>query len=109
MTAPSTVRERKRNSFGLSGNNDYMKIIILILFTALISTLAFSQNTRTQIEVNRFLKVRENKMGVEDSLGNMIVPFIYNSLEYKNERLIARKNNIYGLLTTDNKELINWL
>jgi hypothetical protein len=76
---------------------------ILFLF---LSTLIYSQNSITKIEENRFIERRDNKFGITDSLKNVIIPFKYDFIEFKNQRLIIRNNNLNGLFSIDNKELI---
>ena len=67
---------------------------ILFLF---LSTLIYSQNSKTKIEENRFIERRDNKFGITDSLRNVIIPFKYDFIEFKNQRLIIRNNNLNGL------------
>ena len=81
------------------------KTISTILFL-LLTTLIYSQNSKTKIEENKFIESRENKFGVTDSLKNVIIPFVYDFIEFKNQRLIIRKNNLNGLFSLDNKELL---
>jgi hypothetical protein len=83
-----------------------MKITISIILLLLLTTFIYSQNSKTKIEENRFIERREDKFGVTDSLKNVIVPFIYDFIEFKNHRLIIRKNNLNGLFSLDNKELL---
>lgn len=45
------------------------RTISTILFLSL-STLIYSQNSKTKIEENRFIERRENKFGITDSLKN---------------------------------------
>lgn len=81
------------------------RTISTILFLS-ISTLIYSQNSKTKIEENRFIERRDNKFGITDSLKNVIIPFKYDFIEFKNQRLIIRNNNLNGLFSLDNKELI---
>lgn len=81
------------------------RTISTILFL-LLTTLIYSQNSKTKIEENRFIEKSENKFGVTDSLKNVIIPFIYDFIEFKNQRLIIRKNNLNGLFSLDNKEIL---
>lgn len=81
------------------------KTISTILFL-LLTTFIYSQNSKTKIEGNKFIESRENKFGVTDSLKNVIIPFIYDFIEFKNQRLIVRRNNLNGLFSIDNKELL---
>jgi hypothetical protein len=81
------------------------KTISTILFL-LLTTFLYSQNSKTKIEENKFIESRENKFGVTDSLKNVIIPFIYDFIEFKNQRLIIRRNNLNGLFSLDNKELL---
>lgn len=83
-----------------------MKITISIILLLLLTTFIYSQNSKTKIEDNRFIERREDKFGVTDSLKNVIVPFIYDFIEFKNHRLIIRKNNLNGLFSLDNKEFL---
>jgi len=81
-----------------------MKFILLSLLTLMLAGNTFSQ--RSKIEENRFLEVRSGKYGLADSLGKPVVPFIYESIEYKNSRLIVRKNGLQGLITTNSEVII---
>lgn len=81
------------------------KTISTILFL-LLTTFIYCQDSKTKIEENRFIERRENKFGITDSLKNVIIPFIYDFIEFKNQRLITRKNNLNGLFSIDNKELL---
>jgi hypothetical protein len=81
------------------------KTILTILFL-LLTTFIYSQNSKTKIEENKFIESRENKFGVTDSLKNVIIPFVYDFIEFKNQRLIIRKNNLNGLFSLDNKKLL---
>ena len=71
-----------------------------------LSTLIYSQNSIMKIEKNRFIEIRDNKYGIIDSLKKVIIPFKYDFIEYKNQRLIIRNNNLNGLFSLDNKEII---
>jgi hypothetical protein len=81
------------------------RIISTILFLSL-STLIYSQNSKTKIEENRFIERRDNKFGIIDSLNNVIIPFKYDFIEFKNQRLIIRNYNLNGLFSLDNEELL---
>jgi hypothetical protein len=81
------------------------RTISTILFL-LLTTFIYSQNSKTKIEENRFIERSENKFGITDSLKNVIIPFIYDFIEFKNQRLIIRNNNLNGLLSLDNKQLL---
>ncbi len=59
-----------------------------------------------KIDENRFIERKENKFGITDSLKNVIIPFMYDFIEFKNQRLIIRKDNLNGLFSLDNKELL---
>lgn len=83
-----------------------MKGTISTIYFLLLTTFIYSQNSKTKIEENKFIERRENKFGVTDSLKNVIIPFIYDFIEFKNQRLIIRKNNLNGLFSLDNKELL---
>ena len=83
-----------------------MKGTISTILFLLLTTFIYSQNSKTKIEENKFIERRENKFGVTDSLKNVIIPFIYDFIEFKNQRLIIRKNNLNGLFSLDNKELL---
>jgi len=78
-------------------------ITILILF---IATLTFAQNVVIKIEDNRFIERRNNKYGVTDSLKNIIIPFKYSFIEYKNKRLIIQNNKLNGFFSVDNEMLL---
>ena len=81
------------------------KIISAILFL-LLATSVYSQNSSLKIEENRFIERKNNKYGITDSLKNIIVPFRFDFIEYKNQRLIVRNNKLHGLFSLDNKELV---
>jgi hypothetical protein len=76
---------------------------ILFLF---LSILIYSQDSKMKIEENRFIERRNNKFGITDSLQNVIIPFEYDFIEYKNQRLIINKNQRSGLFSLENKELV---
>jgi hypothetical protein len=82
-----------------------MKGIILFTFSLLITQLIYAQTER-ELEANRYLRIINNKYGITDSSGKIIIPFIYDYIDYKNTRLIVRKNNMEGLLTMKNEKLI---
>gem|GEM_PF-5883015 len=82
-----------------------MKQLFLIIFSIFISQNIFSQLPQ-EIEKNIFLKVIKNKFGLSDNSNKVIVPFIYDFIEYKNQKLIVRKQNSQGLLSIDNKILV---
>lgn len=79
---------------------------ILIILTILFSEIIISQNQKRQIEGNKFIKIKDNKFGIIDSVNKIIVPFIYDFIDYKNSRLIVRNKNLNGVLTTKNELLI---
>jgi hypothetical protein len=83
-----------------------VKSIITTILFLFFSTLIYSQNFVTKIVDNRFIENKNNKYGVTDSLKNVIIPFKYDFIEYKNQRLIIRNNNLNGLFSLDNIELI---
>lgn len=66
----------------------------------------YSQSPKMKIDENRFIERKENKFGITDSLKNVIIPFMYDFIEFKNQRLIIRKDNLNGLFSLDNKELL---
>lgn len=81
-----------------------MKLTLLSILVFALAGKTFSQQNR--IEENRFLKVKNGKYGVTDTLNKTVVPFNYDFIEYKNNRLIVRKNGLHGLLNTDNHLII---
>ena len=83
-----------------------MKRINITIIFLFISTLIYSQNSVRKISDNRFIERKNSKDGVVDSLKNTIIPFKYDFIDYKNERLIIRENKLNGLYSLDNKELI---
>ncbi|WP_419802562.1 WG repeat-containing protein [Mucilaginibacter sp.] len=83
-----------------------MKNSVLTLFFFLIASSIYSQNSKEKIDKNRFLERKNNKYGMVDSLNNIITPFKYDFIEFKNNRLIVRHKNLNGLFSLDNKELI---
>lgn len=83
-----------------------MKNIITISFYLFFSTLIYSQNLVTKIADNRFIERKDEKYGITDSLKNIVIPFKYDFIEYKNRRLIIRNNKLNGLFSIDNKELV---
>ena len=58
------------------------------------------------LKVSELRKVIKNKFGITDSSNKIIVPFIYDYIEYKNHRLIVKKQNSQGLLSISNKIII---
>lgn len=82
-----------------------MKNTTLIILASLITKLVISQGP-VKIEDNRFIKIINSKYGVTDSLNKTMVPFVYDFIEYKNKRLIARQKDKHGLLTSDNQVII---
>ena len=83
-----------------------MKSITITILLVFFSTLIYSQDFATKISDNRLIERKGKKFGVTDSLKNVVIPFKYDFLEYKNERFIVRNNQLHGLLSLDNKELI---
>lgn len=83
-----------------------MKRTISTILFLLLTVFIYSQNSKTKIEENRFIERSGNKFGVTDSLKNVIIPFKYDFIEFKNQRLIIRNNNLNGLFLLDNKELL---
>ena len=83
-----------------------MKRTISTILFLLLTAFIYSQNSKTKIEENRFIERSGNKFGVTDSLKNVIIPFKYDFIEFKNRRLIIRNNNLNGLFALDNKELL---
>jgi hypothetical protein len=81
------------------------RISSTVLFI-LLSTIIYAQNSKTKIAQNRFIERKNNKFGVTDSLENSIIPFIYDFIEFKNQRLVIRQNNLSGVFSLDYKELI---
>lgn len=81
-----------------------MKLILLSIFSFFLSENIFSQQAK--IDANRVLKVKKGKYGVTDSVDKTVVPFLYDFIEYKNNRLIVRKKGLHGLLTVNNDVLI---
>ncbi len=77
----------------------------IFAFYIFITGNIFSQPPK-EIEKNIFLKVIKNKFGITDSSNKVIVPFIYDYIEFKNHRLIVRKQNSQGLLSISNKIII---
>ncbi|MCH3883413.1 WG repeat-containing protein [Tenacibaculum aquimarinum] len=83
-----------------------MNKLILVILTIFFSEFVVSQNYKKQIENNKFIEIKDDKFGIIDSLNNIIVPFIYDFIEYKNSRLIVKIENLNGVLTTKNELLI---
>lgn len=83
-----------------------MKRINITIVFLFISTLIYSQNSVRKISDNRFIERKNNKDGVIDSLKNVITPFKYDFIEFKNQRLIIRQNKLNGLYSLDNEKLI---
>ena len=52
------------------------------------------------------MKVKGGKFGVTDSLDKTVVPFLYEFIEYKNNRIIIRKNGLHGLFTINNNVIL---
>jgi len=82
-----------------------MKFFLLLIITFFLKETIFCQSSK-EIEKNRFIKSKNNKLGITDSLNKVIVPFIYDFIDYKNNRLIVQKNNSQGLITTDNQVIL---
>lgn len=83
-----------------------VKRIISAILSLLLATSVYSQNFILKIEENRFIERKNHKYGITDSLKNIIVPFRFDFIEYKNQRLIVRNNKLHGLFSLDNKELV---
>jgi hypothetical protein len=81
-----------------------MNKLFLSLVVFLIAEMSFAQETK--IEANRFIKLKNGKVGVTDSLNKTIVPFQYESIEFYNNRLLVRKNGMYGLNTIYNDTIL---
>ncbi len=81
------------------------RTVSTMLFLLLIMSI-YSQSPKMKIDENRFIERKENKFGITDSLKNVIIPFMYDFIEFKNQRLIIRKDNLNGLFSLDNKELL---
>ncbi len=82
-----------------------MKQILLLILIIFLAGKTFSQQ-ELKIEENRSLRSINNKFGVTDSSNNIIVPFVYDFIEYKNKRLIVHRHQSQGLLTTDNEVVV---
>jgi hypothetical protein len=83
-----------------------VKRTILTILFLFLTIFIYSQNSKTKIEENRFIERRDNKFGITDSLKNIIIAIIYDFIEFKNHRLIVRTNQLNGLLSLDNEQLI---
>ncbi len=81
-----------------------MKLVLLTILAFVLAEKAVSQEI--QLEANRFLKVKQRSYGVTDSLDQTVVPFIYELIEYKNNRLIVYKKGLTGLLTLNNEVVL---
>ncbi len=81
-----------------------MKLVFLTILAFVLAEKAVSQEI--QLEANRFLKVKQRSYGVTDSLDQTVVPFIYELIEYKNNRLIVYKKGLTGLLTLNNEVVL---
>ncbi len=81
-----------------------MKHLLLFKLTFFLMLSFFAQMPQ-KLEENRFLKRNNNKFGVTDSTNKIIVPFIYNRIEYKNNRLIVEKQSKQGLITLNNEKV----
>jgi hypothetical protein len=83
-----------------------VKRTILTILFLFLTIFIYSQNSKTKIEENRFIERRDNKFGITDSLKSIIIPIIYDFIEFKNHRLIVRTNKLNGLLSLDNEQLL---
>lgn len=102
---PQTACSAEKNVRQYFKTTTVKRTIPTILFL-LLSILIYSQDSKMKIEENRFIERRNNKFGITDSLQNVIIPFKYDFIEYENQRLIVRKNNLNGLFSLENKELV---
>lgn len=88
-----------------------MKISIMIklfYFIALFSGFSsHCQNQETyKFTDNRLLTIKNDKWGVVDSLDNLIIPFEYNRIEFRNEKFILTKDKKIGLFDTNYQEIL---
>ena len=81
-----------------------MKQILLTIFVLALAGKSMSQER--QIEANRFLKIKDGRYGITDSLGSTVVPFTYDHIDYKGSRLIVRKKELHGLLSLNNDVIL---
>lgn len=81
-----------------------MKLVLLTILAFVLAEKAVS--LEIQLEANRFLKVKQGSYGVTDTLDQTVVPFIYELIEYKNNRLIVYKKGLTGLLTLNNEVIL---
>lgn len=84
--------------------------IMIKLFYFLVLFIGFSsycQNQETyKFTDNRFLTIKNGKWGVVDSLDNLIIPFEYNRIEFRNEKFILTKDKKLGLFDINYQEIL---
>lgn len=83
-----------------------MKTIAIIFISLFVFEFSYSQNHTKKITSNRIIVENKFKYGLIDTLGKLIIPIKYDFIEFKNNRLIIRKNKLSGIHTLDNEELI---
>lgn len=80
------------------------KLLLIFIFTNI--TLLFGQNYKNKIDENIIIEKKNNRYGVVNSLNDIIIPFIYDFIEYKNSVLIVTKGKNSGILSIENKEIV---
>lgn len=88
-----------------------MKISIMIklfYFIALFSGFSsHCQNQETyKFTDNRLLTIQNEKQGVIDTLNNIIIPFEYTHIEFRNDRFILTKDKKVGLFDINYQEIV---
>lgn len=89
----------------------FIKISIMIkLFQFLVLFIGFCGNCQNKILYkftdNRLLTIQNEKQGVIDTLNNIIIPFEYNHIEFRNDRFILTKDKKLGLFDINYQEIL---
>jgi hypothetical protein len=85
------------------------RFLTYLLFALTINSFSQSDSKpkiMTTIENGSSIAYFNSKLGLVGARGKKIIPFEYETLEYKNGCLIAQKIGKYGLLTLDNKIIV---
>lgn len=92
-----TTKRNRRNPLGA----------ILFGLSAMLTVSSLTaQIVLNPVGHNRYITIKNAKWGVQDSIGKIIVPLDYDQIESKNDRLIVRKKDKWGLLTMDNQVVL---
>ena len=88
-----------------------MKNSIMIKLLYLLALLiGFNSNCQNKILYkftdNRLLTIQNEKQGVIDTLNNIIIPFEYTHIEFRNDRFILTKDKKVGLFDINYQEIV---